>query len=277
MWVDGSLRPPEEPLIRVLDGGFAYGRGVFETLRLENGRPVALARHLARLARSAPRLGLPVPAADAVRSAVAEVAGERWDEPVSRLRIQLSATQAGRATLIVTAVEAPASRSAMSAVVVPWVRNERSPLAGLKATCYADSLLALEWAQAGGADEALLADTRGRLSEGSLSNVFVSLDGERLLTPALSTGALPGICREQLLEWSRDDTSSGRAVPIDEVELPVDALTRVREGFLTNSLRGVVPLSHLDGRPLPVPGPLTENVARLYARRYPAELHDARK
>ena len=93
--------------------------------------------------------------------------------------------------------------------VVPWPRNERGALAGLKTTSYAENVVALAYAKRLGAGEALFADTRGRLSEGTGSNVFVVL-GDRLVTPALTTGCLAGVTRALVLGGLRPPSRTAR-------------------------------------------------------------------
>ena len=105
--------------------------------------------------------------------------------------------------------------------VVPWTRNENAPTAGAKTTSYADNVVALAEAHRRGAAEAIFANTRGELCEGTGSNVFVGLGG-RLYTPPLSSGCLAGITRELLLEWTdavEETLSLGALADADEAFL----------------------------------------------------------
>ncbi len=120
---------------------------------------------------------------------------------------------------------------------VPWPRNERAALAGLKTTSYAENVVALAAAKDEGATEALFANTNGDLCEGTGSNIVVAADGV-LLTPPLSSGCLAGITRELLLE----------TVDVIEQPLPMDVLDRADEVFLTSSTRDLQAVSHIDGR-----------------------------
>src|SRR5690606_34501332 len=99
-----------------------------------------------------------------------------------------SARGDGEPTLLVTASPAPpitvTGAPPARVVVVPWVRNERSPLVGIKSTSYGENVLALAYAQERGGSEAIFANTRGELCEGAASNVFVESDGV-LRTPPL--------------------------------------------------------------------------------------------
>ena len=207
LWFDGALRDPGEPLLRATDHGLTVGDGVFEACELLNGRPFALTRHIDRLQRSADGLGLPSPDREMVRLAVAEVAAA-WGTDLARIRILWTAGEGplgsdaawGPGTLVVAASAVGAPHAARVAVV-PWVRNERSAIAGLKTTSYAENVRALAWAKAHGADEAVFANTRGELCEGTGTNVFVEADGA-LLTPPLDSGCLAGVTRAIVMEWA---------------------------------------------------------------------------
>ena len=176
-----------------------------------------------------------------------------------------------RPTVVVVAGPAVAMHVSR-AVRSPWVRNERSPLAGLKTTSYGENVVALADARARGADEALLADTRGRLCEGTGSNVLVEIGGE-LLTPSLETGALAGITRELLLLWGPEAGLPVREAAVDE--LPWDVLDQVTAGrahlALTGSIRNVTPVVRLDDAAV-VPGPLSLAAQQLFAQRAAQDL-----
>jgi branched-chain amino acid aminotransferase len=149
-------------------------------------------------------------------------------------------------------------------VLAPWVRNERSAVAGIKTTSYAENVVALAYAKARGASEALLANTRANLCEGTGSNVFVAVDGE-LVTPPLTAGPLAGISRALLLEWAAD-----AGLPVREGDLPVEMLAQTSEVVLTSSIRDVQPAHAVDGRTLTEPGafgPLGAQAVELFAKR----------
>ncbi|MGW3406439.1 aminotransferase class IV, partial [Streptomyces zhihengii] len=146
-------------------------------------------------------------------------------------------------------------------ITVPWTRNERGALTGLKTTSYAENVVALARAHDNGASEALFANTVGRLCEGTGSNVFVVVDGE-LHTPPVSSGCLAGITRALTVEWTG----------ARETDLPLDVLDRAEEIFLTSTLRDVQAVVRVDGRPLPAePGPVTAKAMRVFAERSAAD------
>jgi len=145
---------------------------------------------------------------------------------------------------------------------VPWTRNERGALTGLKTTSYAENVVALARAHEHGASEALFGNTVGQLCEGTGSNVFVVLDGE-IHTPPVVSGCLPGITRALTVEWTG----------AKETDLPLDVLERADEVFLTSTLRDVQAVHRIDGRELPgVPGPVTAKAMRVFDEQAGADL-----
>jgi branched-chain amino acid aminotransferase len=268
LWVDGRVVADETPVVRADDHGLVVGDGVFETCRVERSGVFALTRHLRRLKASADGLGLDYDE-DRVREGVAAVIANAPGR--GRLRITITAGPSpygsGRGgaepTVLVALAPLRDWAPADDVVVVPWTRNERAATAGLKTTSYADNVVALAYAHERGAAEAIFANTRGELCEGTGSNVFFEYDG-RLVTPPLSTGCLAGITRELLLEWVPE---------IDEVTLPVETLARSREAFLTSTTRDVQAIRTVDGRALDdAPGPLTRRAAEVFARLSAADL-----
>ncbi len=200
VWVDGRLLDdPGAPVLRVTDHGLTVGDGVFEAIKVVDGHPFALTRHLRRMARSAAGLGLPAPPTDDVRRGVQAVLGAEH-VALGKLRITYTGGVAplgsGRGdnppTLVVVADHMEPAPQATSVVTVPWPRNERGVLAGLKTTSYAENVVALAYAQQRGGTEAIFANLAGRLCEGTGSNVFYVVGGE-LRTPSLASGCLAGI------------------------------------------------------------------------------------
>ncbi|WP_460735303.1 aminotransferase class IV [Nocardioides ginkgobilobae] len=266
-WVDGSLLlDPTAAAVRVTDHGLTVGDGVFESVKVVDGRPFALGPHLDRLERSALGLGLEAPDRPLVEEGVRAVL-DAEHLPLGRLRITVTGGPAplgsgrgdeGQTVVVVAVPMAPAAASA-AVVTVPWPRNERGATAGLKTTSYAENVIALAHAQRQGADEALLANTVGDLCEGTGSNVFYVTDGE-LRTPTLASGCLAGVTRALVLEWCGGV----------EVDAPLaEVAAGASEVFLVSTTRDVQPVLRWDGRTWDHPGPLTLEVARTWALRKP--------
>ncbi len=269
-WVDGALVEEHRARVSAFDHGLTVGDGVFETVKVADGQPFALTRHLDRLDDSARVLGLPVPDRDGMHLAVGEVLAANGNLPAARLRLTLTGGVAplgsdrGSAppTLIIAVATLRAWPASADVVTVSWTRNERGATAGVKTTSYAENVVALAHAHARGAGEAIFANTRGELCEGTGSNVFVGVDG-RLITPPLAAGCLAGVTRALLLEW----------VGAAEETLPLAALAAADEAFLASTTRDVQPILRVDGRMLPAaPGPLTARASRVFAERAEADV-----
>ncbi|MFI6936110.1 aminotransferase class IV [Streptomyces sp. NPDC050287] len=264
IWLDGGLRDIESARVSALDHGLTVGDGVFETVKTVDGKPFALTRHLDRLTRSARGLGLPDPDLDEVRRACAAVLAAE-PMPLGRLRITytggygpLGSDRGDQGpTLLVALGESTWRPDSTAVITVPWTRNERGALAGLKTTSYAENVVALARARRHGASEALFGNTVGQLCEGTGSNVFVVLDGE-IHTPPLASGCLAGITRALAAEWTG----------ARETDLPLEILGRADEVFLTSTLRDVQAVHRVDDRELPgAPGPVTAKAMRIFAER----------
>ncbi|WP_328938982.1 aminodeoxychorismate lyase [Streptomyces tauricus] len=264
IWLDGGLQDSESARVSVFDHGLTVGDGIFETVKATDGRTFALTRHLDRLARSASGLGLPEPDRDELLRACAAVLDAN-PVPLGRLRITytgghgpLGSDRGEQGPTLVVALAESARRPDSTAVItVPWTRNERGALTGLKTTSYAENVVALARAREHGGSEALFANTVGQLCEGTGSNVFVVLDGE-IHTPPVASGCLEGITRALTVEWTG----------AKETDLPLDVLERAEEVFLTSTLRDVQAVHRVDGRELPgAPGPVTAKAMRIFAER----------
>jgi branched-chain amino acid aminotransferase len=264
IWLDGGLQDSGSARVSVLDHGLTVGDGVFETVKAVSGRPFALTRHLDRLARSAAGLGLPEPDRDEVREACAAVLAAD-PMPLGRLRITytggLGPLGSDRGehgpTLLVALGETGRRPDSTAVITVPWTRNERGALTGLKTTSYAENVVALARAREQDASEALFANTAGQLCEGTGSNVFVVLDGE-IHTPPVASGCLAGITRALTVEWTG----------AKETDLPFDVLERAEEVFLTSTLRDVQAVHRVDGRELAgAPGPVTAKAMQIFDER----------
>ncbi|MCL7429242.1 aminodeoxychorismate lyase [Streptomyces sp. YS415] len=264
LWLDGGLQDTESARVSVFDHGLTVGDGIFETVKATDGRTFALTRHLNRLTRSARGLGLPDPDHDEIRRACTAVL-EANPMSLGRLRITYTGGHGPLGsdrgehgpTLVVAVGETTRRPDSTSVITVPWTRNERGALTGLKTTSYAENVVALARAHQHGGSEALFANTVGRLCEGTGSNVFVVLDGE-IHTPPVASGCLAGITRELVVQWTG----------AKETDLPLDVLERADEIFLTSTLRDVQAVHRVDARELPgAPGPVTAKAMRIFDER----------
>ncbi|MFB9732566.1 aminotransferase class IV [Ornithinimicrobium kibberense] len=253
VWVDGHLVRPDEPALTPLDHGITVGDGVFETAKVVDGQVFALSRHHDRMDRSLAGLGLAPLDRDRVQEGIEAVLAMA-PMPFGRLRWTVTAgpgplgSDRGTegTTYLVTAQEQEPPPRTTAVAVVPWARNEKGALTGLKTTSYADNVVALAAAKRAGAAEALLPNTAGELCEGTGSNVFVVL-GDVVMTPALTAGPLAGVTRDLTIEWLRDE-----GVEVVEGHLPMAVLDEADEVWITSSVRDVCAVTRIE-----VTGPAT--------------------
>jgi branched-chain amino acid aminotransferase len=265
IFLNGSLVDESAAHISVFDHGLTVGDGVFETVKVTGGAPFALTRHLRRLQESATGLGLPDLDLDDLSRQAHDLlaASGRPDEARMRITVTGGVAPLGSMrgeeplTTVIAVVPLNTWPASGAVVFVPWTRNERGAMTGIKTTSYAENVRALAYAAERGATEAMFANTQGNLCEATGSNVFLVLDGE-LVTPPLSAGCLAGVTRALVLEWFGGQ----------ERDVPADALARASEAFLTSTTRNVQPISAVDGVALSAaPGPVTEKAAQVFAAR----------
>jgi branched-chain amino acid aminotransferase len=268
VWLNGGLVDAQSACISPADHGFLLGDGVFETLRSHRGRVPTLREHLERLAAGARAMAIEPPPAQALEQAVLELL-EASGLPDARVRITVTSGSGppglsrGQAppTILITAAPLRLWPETATAVVAPWAHDERSPLAGVKTTSRAESVMALLHARERGADEALFLNRAGNVCEATTANVFAVLDGTAH-TPPLSAGCLAGITREQVLELCRQ-----LDIAAAEQDLPPATLKEADELFLTSSTRGVQALVEVDGAAVGTgePGPTTRRLTDAYS------------
>lgn len=251
---DGRWVAAGEASLPLADPSVQSGLGVFETLAVREGRVLDLDAHVARLAASAARVGVPLPEADVLAGACLGYAahagaGTGW--------MKILAVRGGHWAVFGGAMDPEDEGRAATAVVLPWARGVADPLGGVKSTSYGPFALGLEEARRRGADEGLWVNSRGHLLEGCASNLFL-LRGRSLFTASPREGVLAGTTRAHALDAAR-----AMGLSLHEGRVRMERLLRAEEAFLTSSLRGVRALLAVDGRRVGrgVPGPLTIEIA----------------
>ena len=281
LYVNGRFVPEAEASLSPLDRGFTLADGLFETMVALGDRVFRIGDHLARMRRGAEALYLALPSAEELTGVVLESIG-RNGYPRSVVRLTVS-----RGVDFGRGLDAPPGIEPSVVVrVAPWQgppdsaplgrrlalsaipRNDRSPLTRIKSLSYVEGVTARLAAQRGGADDALLCNTRGFVTGGTSSNVF-AVDGDSLLTPPEEDGVLPGIARLTALEEARI-----LGIPTVERSLTPERVAGADEVFLTNVVQGPVPVASLDGSPIgaSAPGPMTQRLAEAYWERVRQEL-----
>jgi len=277
-FVHGRVCKPEDARISVFDRGFLYGDSVYETVGTVSGRLFALDEHLARLERSAERIGLRVPPRAEILRAVAATV-EAAGNPESRVRVMLT-RGAGRRpgqgdldpataddtelVVLVSPLVAPTAdmyRKGVSVAVVSVHRNSpRAMDPSVKSGNYLNNVLAVGEARRAGAYEAILCAADGSLAEGASSNLFIVRAGT-VRTPGLAVGILDGITRSKVIALC-----AAHAIALEEGHVTPDELRAADEAFITSATRGVLPVTQVDGAPVGngSPGPTTRRLMALY-------------
>lgn len=246
-----GLVPVDEPVLHVDDAAVLRGRGVFETVRVYDGTPFRLVDHLDRLARSAERVHLPAPPADAFSEAAGsavEAGGER--DAVLRLLWTGGREGGGAPRGFALVSTLPAGLEELRArglrlATSTWVTGA---LAGAKSTSYAENMTVQDDAVRAGADDALFVASDGTVLEAPTANVWFR-EGETLLTPALSLPILAGVTRAALCELA-----PGLGYSIEEGRFGLERLLASDEVFVSSSIREVMPAAAVDDRAFS-PGP----------------------
>jgi branched-chain amino acid aminotransferase len=253
--VDGELMLASGATIPVTDEGLLRGDGIFEVIRVYDGRPFAFEQHLQRMERSASNLRLPLDL-EAVRADANRLlahAGSGRDHEL--LRIVL--TRGGRRILLTESLPPTPERIRLGSVTYSPTRV----LDGVKSLSYAGNMLASRLARERGFDEALLVTPHGRVLEAPTSSLFWVRDGA-VLTPPLDDHILASITRALVIELSN----------ADEQPCTLDDLAAAEEAFLASTTREVQPVAAIDERTLPRDGPVTAQLAEQLSARIRSEL-----
>lgn len=252
IWNKGEWREASDFSVAAQDRAVLHGLSAFETMLAIDGHVQYGERHLARLRATIAQLGL----SDLGTFDLAEVVHELCEKNDcakgrARLRLTVTAGEGGLSELR-PGSQATAWMSAQAwsdiepceLVILPWTRNERGALAGLKSGNYAENLLGLQWARQQGASEGLFFNTRDELCEACTANVFLQKDGV-LATPSLKSGCLPGVMRAVILESAKE-----QGIAVQESVITREQLRDAEQIYLSSALRGVVTVRTFEKRAL---------------------------
>lgn len=265
-WVNGTLVPAGEAMVSVFDHGLLYGDGVFEGIRFYNHRAFRLEAHLRRLALSARAIALRLPYGDDELAEAVQQAIVAFGQANGYLRL-VATRGAGpmgldprgctRASVFLIADEfrlvSTAVREQGARLIIANTR--RLPADGLdpriKSLNYLNNILARIEANCADADEAVLLNGAGRVTEGTTENLFIVRAG-KLLTPPVTDGALDGITRGCVMELA-----ANAGISVRETSLAPYDLYTTDECFLTGTGAELIPVREVDGRsPAACPGPV---------------------
>ena len=279
-YLNGKLVPSEEAKISVLDYGFLFGYGLYETVRAYEGKPFRLDNHLARLGFSGDRLGIIIHVG-LIRTAVNDVIKAN-NFPQTRIRICVSIGE-GTLSPDLNSCRQPTIGVLASDYTPPHIekykngyqvvlsslrRNSLSPVTYLKSANTIENMMARQDARETGADEAFFQNEKGYLTEAAGSNLFLVKNGV-LKTPRYESGILPGVTRVVVFELA-----AHMGIKVKEVNLRLADLLTADEVFITNSLIEIVPVTLFNSQPAGKGkvGPLTHKLMKAYKEMVKKEL-----
>jgi branched-chain amino acid aminotransferase len=279
VYVNGKIAQADQAVVPVYDHGFVYGEGVYETLRTYNRVPFLYDRHMRRLRQSADRLLLDVPFDDATMlkwiDETVDAAGELQEayirilltRGVGDLNYDPKSTPKPTTVIIVKPFEAPPARVFSDGIrvsLVDMLRNHPKSVNPLiKSNNLLNNALAMQAAYRAGAEEALMCNFRGELTECSQANFFM-VRGGAALTPPSQAGLLEGVTRAFIFELGRE-----LGIDVREETLFPNDLETAEEMFITSTTRELSPVVNVDGRPVGSgkPGQLTRALLTRYQQR----------
>lgn len=254
-WCNGKLKRMSDMTVSVEDEGFAYGYGCFETVRVEHGRPLMLDAHLARFRRAWAQLfALPFP--DLTWSDIIDqvMSKNRLGDRVAAVKLLAAAGKAGQsapgaAAMTVAVTARPyrhrlegSPRRGLRLAVYPHRRHTH--LAEHKTTNYMFQRLAGMWAHEQDADEAVLLNADGSVSETHTANLLCRIDGTWV--QPLSEHALPGTMEHAVCELL-----GSWGMRVERRRVAVEDLKHAQHIMMTNALIGAVPVIAVDGTLIP--------------------------
>lgn len=272
VWMNGKFLLASEVRVSPLSDAFMFGYGLFETLRLVDGRPAFVGAHHARMSQSAKRLALTLKASEADWARDAAELARRNGQENGVLKCVLFKDVDGEGELMTTRLNPYSEEDyARGFALRTAIDARRSGGAREKVTSYLDEILARRQARANGFDDTLWVSAEGMVYEGAATNLFAVIEG-RLATPPLASQLIPGIARAEILhrfsnyarnhELTRNDAMSHEAIGAtaledlvlgaDERALTLAELRGADEVFVTNAVLGVMPVSRIDETVFPL-------------------------
>jgi len=260
-WINGRIVGKEKATVSVFDHGLLYGDGVFEGIRFYNSSPFRLVSHIDRLNRSAKAIGLKIRySPEELKQAVYDVIN-KFKKPDGYLRVVITRGEGPlginpdlckKSTVFIIADQtgfiAPHIKNNGAKLIIASTR--RLPPDGLdsrvKSLNYLNHILARIEANHAIADEAILLNAQGHVTEGTTDNIFIVKDNE-ILTPPVTDGALQGITRDIIFELVKGFDVELNIKCNEKTLSPYDLYT-ADECFLTGTAVELIPVSMIDGR-----------------------------
>jgi len=274
VYINGELVPESEAKISVFDHGFLYGDGVFEGIRAYKGVVFKLREHIERLYDSAKflRIEIPMSKEDLMEAILETVRRNGLSDCYIRVVVTRGVGDLGLdprkcskpSIIIIARPMAPLLGKRAVSLIISSVRRDGVDATNhqAKSLNYLNNILAKLEAINAGADDAVMLDSRGFVSEATGENIFIVKDG-RIMTPPPTSGILSGITRDCVIELAK---SLGYEV-VERELTPFELLT-ADEVFLTGTAAEIVPVESVNGRKIgeKIPGPITGRLIREFEK-----------
>ena len=244
-----QIFPAAEANLNAVSSVALYGKGIFTTLAIYDKKPFLWEKHWRRLNENAAKIGIDISdfSESIVKNALVEIINQNeiknararitfFDESPSKI---WTFDAKNKTSLLIQTADLIKPNKNFALTVSPFLTNSTSPLTGIKSCNYLENILALEDAKSFKFDEALRYNERNELTSACMANVFwFEYENDKLFTPSLKTGCLPGTIREFILENCE----------VAEVEKEINTFFRDAETvFLTSSGIGIVQISEAGG------------------------------
>ena len=257
-YLNKSFVPLHKAKISILDRGFLYGDGVFETMRAYNGTVFRFEKHLKRLSGSLKSLGIPAK----VNKDIIHKLLKKNKLKNAYVKIIVTRGENHRPTVAIYALPyKPTAKKRIKAIVSGEKSNEMSSVTGKKTLNYLQNFLCRDEARKKGYDDAILVNTKGFISEATTSNIFL-VKGKKIYTPAIRCGILPGITREEVIWLAAKNLNK----KVKETFIKPKAIESADEIFFTNSLVEILPVVKVGKRIVGngKPGPITKKLKEAF-------------
>ena len=268
IYLNGELVPKGEAKVSVFDHGFLYGDGVFEGIRIYNGRIFKLKEHIERLFYSAHAIDLkpPLTQEELIRATVETVRANNLRDGYIRIVISrgegdlgLDPQKCPKPTVVIIADKIAiypeeVYKKGMKIITVSTRRNSPQALnPNIKSLNYLNNILAKIEANRANVPEAIMLSIEGYVAEATGDNIFI-VKNKNLITPPLHLGVLPGITRQTVIDLAKE-----RGIITEEKPFTLYDVYTADECFLTGTAAEIVPVVEVDGRKINggVPGEIT--------------------
>ena len=272
--INGDIQ--DEAFISILDHGFLFGDSIYEVVCTNQGKPCFLEEHLKRLYASASGISLKIPHSPAEIKKQIKITLDSAENQESYIRIiitrgvgevDIDPSSCFNPNIIIFVKEIPqisceSYEKGISVALVSIKRNSRDSLnPAVKTGNYLNNVLARIEARKMGAEDAIMVNSMGQLTEGTTSNLFFVKEGQ-LLTPIKECGILSGITREKIIKLANKNS-----IKLEEGKWPSEELFKAEEIFLSGTVKKILPVTLLDGRPVGkgIPGPISHKLMQLYS------------